>query len=306
MIRILTRLTLNRSGYANTLAGFGKYMVDLIHQTAPNALVAPMASMWATNGDPQGVTAQQAVEMAQTTAAFINQMGGTQSDLLVVEFSDRDAGFYEVRLDEDRWWDDTDITLPRVTRAFLWENALSAASGKRLLLWQVPVGNMTLDNTCDHYQDNRAAYLFNHPRDVFDTGVIGVLFGGGAECTTNVNSDGGFVAAQGAIAYAAPAAPQNLSMLAVSGAQVSLRWDEVSVSDLWGYRLYYRLGSSGNYTVRTLSRANHGSLFLPFRGDWEIKVRSVDVMGRESPFSNMIHVVINVDSEHLFLPLIVR
>ena len=29
-------------------------------------------------------------------------------------------------------------------------------------LWQVPVGDMAQNNTCDHYQDNRAAYLFRH------------------------------------------------------------------------------------------------------------------------------------------------
>ncbi len=45
---------------------------------------------------------------------------------------------------------------------------------------------MSLDNTCDHYQDNRAAYLFNHPRDLVDAGVMGVLFGGGAACMTGV------------------------------------------------------------------------------------------------------------------------
>ncbi len=299
-------VALNRSGYANTLAGFGKYIVDMLHQTAPNALVAPMASMWAVNDDPQRVTAAQAVAMAERTADFIDQMGGAASDLLVVEFSDRDAGFYEVRLQQDRWWDDTDQTLPRVTRALLWENALSAASGKRLLLWQVPVGNMELDNTCDHYRDNRAAYLFNHPRDVFDAGVIGVLFGGGAACTTNVNTDGGLVAAQGGVAYAPPPAPQSLSRLAVNGGMVSFRWDEVEVPDLWGYRLYYRLGSTGGYAMRTLSRAKQGSLFLPYRGQWEVWVRSVDAMGHESDSSNRVVVQIEVESEQVFLPLLQR
>ena len=101
-------VALNKSGYANTLAGFGRYMVDLVHATAPNALVAPMASMWATNGDPQTVTSQQAAQMAQRTAAFIDVMGGAQSDLLVVEWSDRDAGS-GLR----PWWDDTDRESPR-------------------------------------------------------------------------------------------------------------------------------------------------------------------------------------------------
>ncbi len=195
-------VALNKSGYANTLAGFGRYIVDMIHATAPNALAAPMASMWATNGDPQSVTDSQAIEMGRQTAAFIDAMGGAQADLLVVEWSDRDAG-YGLR----PWWDDTDQETPRPTRAILWENALSHAANKRLLLWQMPVGNMSLDNTCDHYKDNRAAYLFSHPRDIVDAGVMGVLFGGGTDCMTEVTTDGGFVAAQGAIAYAAPPAP---------------------------------------------------------------------------------------------------
>ena len=192
-------VALNVAGYPNTLAGFGRRMVDVIHATAPNALVAPMASMWATNGDPNSVTVSQVISMGQRTAAFIDAMGGAQSDLLVVEWSDRDAGS-GVR----PWWDDTNLTLPRPTRAILWENVLSAAAHKRLMLWQMPVGNMSLDNTCDHYRDNRAAYVFQHPRDLFDAGVFAVLFGGGAACQTQVTTDGGFVAAQGAIAYALP------------------------------------------------------------------------------------------------------
>ena len=169
-------VALNVAGYPNTLAGFGRRMVDVIHATAPNALVAPAASMWATNGDPNSVTVSQVISMGQRTAAFIDAMGGAQSDLLVAEWSDRDAGS-GLR----PWWDDTNLTLPRPTRAILWENALSAAAHKRLMLWQMPVGNMSLDNTCDHYRDNRAAYAFQHPRDLFDAGVFAVLFGGGAD-----------------------------------------------------------------------------------------------------------------------------
>lgn len=51
---------LNIPGYSNTLSGFGKYLVDMIHTQAPGALAAPMASAWATNGNPQVVTAGEA------------------------------------------------------------------------------------------------------------------------------------------------------------------------------------------------------------------------------------------------------
>ena len=169
-------VALNVAGYPNNLAGFGQRMVDLIHLTAPNALVAPAASMWATGSDPNGGTQAAAIQMGQRTAAFINLMGGAQADLIVTEWSDRDAGS-GLR----PWWDDTNQNLPRPTRAILWENALSAAAGKRLMLWQIPMGNMSLNNTCDQYRDNRAAYAFQHPRDLVDAGVFAVLFGGGAE-----------------------------------------------------------------------------------------------------------------------------
>ena len=146
------------------------------------------------------------ITLAQRTAAFIDEMGGAQSDLLVVEWSDRDAGS-GLR----PWWDDTNRTLPRPTRAILWENALSAAARKRLMLWQMPCGNMSLDNTCDHYRDNRAAYAFRHPRDLSDAGVCAVMFGGGAGCMTVPRPTAASSATRGDIAYASPGKPTGSS-----------------------------------------------------------------------------------------------
>jgi hypothetical protein len=294
-------VALNISGYANTLAGFGRYLVDMIHATAPNALVAPMASMWATNGDPQSVTDLQAMAMGRQTAAFIDAMGGAQADLLIAEWSDRDAGS-GLR----PWWDDTDQETPRPTRAILWENALSQAAGKRLLLWQIPVGNMSLDNTCDHYQDNRAAYLFSHPRDLVDAGVMGVLFGGGASCMTSVTTDGGFVGAQGTIAYANPPAPTGLTAGLPDGTLVSLRWDEVNVPDLWGYRVLYRLLPGGVQYRLDARRVNALNLLLPEAGTWEIRVAAYDAMGNESSPSSAVTVNTLEDAEKLFLPAVWR
>ncbi len=294
-------VALNRSGYANTLAGFGRFIVDMIHATASNALAAPMASMWATNADPQSVTAQEAIQMGQRTAAFIDAMGGAQADLLVVEWSDRDAGS-GLR----PWWDDADRLTPRPNRAILWESALSQAANKRLLLWQVPVGNMGLDNTCNHYQDNRAAYAFSHPRDLFDAWVIGVLFGGGAECMTQVDTDGGFVAAQGGIAYAPPASPVNLSAGSVSNNSVPVRWDENSEPDLWGYRILYRQAASGDAYNLFVGRRNAFDVFLPRSGEWQIQLQAVDAMGNLSPPTAPVGVTIALDAQSVFLPLIKR
>jgi len=294
-------VALNRSGYPNNLAGFGRYIVDLIHNSAPNALVAPMASKWAAPPDLQSSSAAAAIQNAQRVASFIDAMGGAQADLLVVEWSDRDAG-YGLR----PWWDDTDRTAPRPTRAILWENALSQASAKRLLLWQVPVGNMALDDTCDHYRDNRAAYLFNHARDVFDAGVIGVLFGGGMECMTQVWTDGGFVAAQGQIAYASPAAPTGLALDGVFGPLARLRWNANSEPDLWRYALRYRKLPGGSSVTAPVSRRNSAGLILPEAGDWEVRLAALDAMGNASAYSAALTLSTLEDADLIFLPLVQR
>jgi len=292
-------VALNKNGYADNLAGFGRYMVDLIHTTAPNALAAPMASTWATNSDPQSVSYSDAMQMGQDTAAFIDAMGGDQADLLVVEWSDRDAGS-GLR----PWWDDTDLETPRPTRTILWENALSSTAHKRLLLWQMPVGNMSLNNTCDHYQDNRAAYVFAHPRDLVDAGVIGVLFGGGASCMTQVDTDGGFVAAQGAIAYASPATPVSLSASLSTGNIVWLRWNENSEPDFWRYRLDYRTIPGSTLYTLDVGRRNAYELLLPQSGDWDIRITAIDAMGNESLPSSPVTIKVSSDLNKTFLPIV--
>lgn len=299
-------VALNVSGYPNNLAGFGKRMVDLIHQTAPNALVAPHASMWATNSDPNSVSANQVASLAQRTATFINAMGGTQADLFFVEWSDRDSGCTDQPQCQPprAWWDDTNRTVPRVSRAVLWENALSAAAGKRLILWQVPAGNMSLNDTCDHYRDNRPAYAFRHPRDLFDAGVIAVLFGAGADCLTNPSTDGGFIQTQGDIAYDPPAQPTGLSAGTAVGPLAPLRWNENSEPDLWGYRISYtRVGGGASFTI-DLGPANATWLLIPTAGQWQVSIAAYDAMGRLSPSSNSVIVTTTVDAPAVYLPAI--
>jgi hypothetical protein len=188
----------------------------------------------------------------------------------------------------------------------LWENALSAAAHKRLILWQMPVGNMSLDNTCDHYRDNRAAYAFQHPRDLVDAGVFAVLFGGGETCQTQVTTDSGFVAAQGAMAYALPPAPSGLAAGTASGPWVPLRWAENAEPDLWGYRVTYQSTSGGPIVSVDAGRANALSLLVPRAGDWRIRVAAYDAMGQLGPSSVAVTVTTTANASQEFLPLIVR
>jgi hypothetical protein len=301
-------VALNVSGYPNNLAGFGRRMVDVIHQAAPNALVAPHASMWATDTDPNNVSPNRVAALAQSTATFINAMGGTQADLFFVEWSDRDSGCTDLPQCQPprAWWDDTNRTLPRVSRAALWENALSAAAGKRLILWQVPAGNMSLDDTCTHYRDNRPAYAFRHPRDLFDTGVIAILFGAGATCLTNPSTDGGFIQGQGAIAYDPPTAPTGLSAGAAVGPSVPLRWNENAEPDLWGYRITYVPVGGGTPRSRDIGPANSTMLLIPTAGPWQVSVAAYDAMGNLGPASSSVIVTTTVNAPAVYLPVIMR
>jgi hypothetical protein len=292
-------VALNVSGYPNNLAGLGRRMVDVVHSAAPNALVASHASMWATNQTPQIVAANDVANLAQRTASFINSMGGTQSELFFVEWDDRDAGS---GLSE--WWDDTDHDLPRPTRAILWENALSVAANKKLALWQIPCGNLSLDNTTNHYQDNRAPYIFDHLPDLVDTGVIALLFGAGADGMTRPSTDGDFIRNSAATAYVQPNSPTGLAAVTTIGPTVSLRWNENSDPDLAGYRLMYQSIDSGPVTTINLGRANAKSLLIPEAGQWRIQITARDAMGNLSAYTPPITVTTTESATKVFVPIV--
>ena len=293
-------VALNVDGYPNTLAGFGQRMIDVVKQNAPNALVGPHASYWAINGDPNSGTPADTIAAARSTAQFINAMGGDKADLLFVEWSDRDAGSGLRPL-----WDASNRTLPRFSRVTLWQNALSNAAGKRLALWQVPAGNENQNNTCDHYKDNKSAYAFSHQRDLIGAGVIAVMFGAGAGCMTSAATDGGYIAAQAALAYAAPATPGGLQALGTNGASVSFSWAANSEADLAGYRLSYTgpAGSSGQALTGPL---NSGTLLLPRKGNYRITVAAIDAQGNASAESPPIDATSNADARLVFLPVVRR
>lgn len=270
-------VALNQAGYDNTLAGFGRYITDLVHQTAPNALFAPHASIWGPNRDVHGGSAADAIALAQRTATFLEQMGGDEADLYIVEWSGVDAGS-----GGNHWWDTTNVALPRPSRAILWKNAFAAATDKRMLLWQIPVGNMSLNDTCQHYRDNRAEYISHHQRDLFDAGVMGVLFGPGSACMTHVTTDGGFLASQAEIAYADPATPLGLSVR-VTGNTASFRWNESTEVDRWGYLLQFTSGTGATQALNA-RRANSAAIDLT-AGTWEARIWAYDAMGNLSPAS---------------------
>jgi len=178
------------NGLPDTFGGLARCMLAIARSEAPNVLVGYHASAWGagadalTNSDPGfDLTAH-----AQSTAVYMAALGADQADLVVVEMSDRDAGF------NDRWWDASDATLPNFSQAIAWTQALGTALDLAPLWWQVPYGHMALENQCDRYQDNRVEYFFDQPQAFAAAGALGIAFGAGAGCmTTPASDDGHFV-----------------------------------------------------------------------------------------------------------------
>jgi hypothetical protein len=176
----------------NTIAGMGKCMIAMVRKYAPKAMVALHASAWSTNMDVTGNTSPtfDVAGEAQKTAAFLADCGEADADFVVVETSDRDAGYYQTVENKNTWWDAENATLPDFHQDFTWVKALTEALNKPALYWQTPLGNASQNNTTNHYQDNRVDYFFGHMSELAGAHAVGAAFGAGAGDQTQPETDG--------------------------------------------------------------------------------------------------------------------
>ncbi len=176
----------------NTIAGLGQCMIAMVRKYAPKAMVALHASAWSTNMDVSGNTdpSFDVAGEAMKTATFLAACGESDADFVVVETSDRDAGYYQTVQNKNTWWDATNATLPSFHQDFAWVKALTEALNKPALYWQTPLGNSTLNNTNQHYQDNRVDYFFGHMSEVAGAHAVGIAYGAGAGECTQPETDG--------------------------------------------------------------------------------------------------------------------
>jgi hypothetical protein len=181
----------------NTIAGMGQCMIAMVRRYAPNALVGLHASAWGTNIDVAMNTdaSFDVAGEAAKLAAFLLACGESSADLVIVETSDRDAGYYQSQ-GRNTWWDATNATLPDFHQDFAWVKALTEALGKPALYWQTPLGNMSQGNTTNHWQDNRVDYFFAHMNELAAAHVLGAAFGAGAGDQTLPETDGGNLVAK--------------------------------------------------------------------------------------------------------------
>ena len=223
------------AGLPDNVAGFAQAIRRLRDAYAPNVLLGYHMSPWGTGtdityADPSD---NEVDALAKRAATFYNSLK-TPFDVSFAEFSDRDAAFKQAQYGDNggSWFDAGDFA--RFARFF---GRYATLSHTRIVLWQIPLGNTkmrAMDNTWDHYQDNRVEWFLDDPsrahlKAFADAGVIALLFGRGADGATcacdaahdgvtdpppidgnnggslNADDDGGFFRQKAAAYYAAGA-----------------------------------------------------------------------------------------------------
>jgi len=199
------------AGLPDTVAGWGLAFLQLRKAVgASNAILGVHISGWASGKDIAyfSVTDSLAPEV-QRVHDFLKPLGlgtnvtGATYDVLVGDPLDRDSDFYRVRLSQQRWWDASDtasLSSSSFNRYAEWLRLWNVASGKRWVLWQIPLGNshhLNVDNaggSRQGYKDNRPEYFFGansaaHRQQFADSGVLALLFGRGEGRQSSYQND---------------------------------------------------------------------------------------------------------------------
>lgn len=165
--------------YPDNAAGFAQCMIHMARVYAPHATVGIHAPGW-TFSQPGD---------AQATVNFLLALGADKGDFIVNDPSDRDAGYYETVLNRpDAWWDDA-----KAATYLAWIKAVTDQLGKPAVLWQIPLGNSSGNNTPGQYKDNRVEYFFSHMGELRDANIVGLMFGAGEGQQTTPETDGGLL-----------------------------------------------------------------------------------------------------------------
>ena len=147
-------------GLPSTVAGFALAVVKLRDTYAPNVTLAYHLSVWGTNfasrSEPPDARWTRSASAPRTSAVARRELRSRLTDI-----ADRDAAFKQFIYGDGgiSWWDAEDF---RRSARFL--GKFSTTAGKRLVMWQLPLGNTRMraqDNTWGHYQDNRVEWLLD-------------------------------------------------------------------------------------------------------------------------------------------------
>jgi hypothetical protein len=200
------------SGLPNTVAGWSLAFLQLRKAVgANNVILGIHISGWASTKDiayfSVADTLQPEVDKVYN---FLKPLGlgpnvtGATFDVLVGDPLDRDSDFYVRQLGQNRWWDASDtasISSSSFNRYAEWLRLWNVKSGKRWVLWQIPLGNSNHLNVNFNanvprsgYKDNRPEYFFGpdgakHREKFASSGVIALLFGKGEGRQSSYTND---------------------------------------------------------------------------------------------------------------------
>jgi hypothetical protein len=187
------------AGLPSNFSGFAQAILRLRNAYAPNVVLGYHISVWGTGVDIALANPSDAtIDTLGTRAATFYKSLTADFDIAFAEFSDRDSAFYQYQYGDQgaHWFDAEDFR-----RHARFVGRFSSAASKRIVMWQIPLGNMKMraqNNTWGHYQDNRTEWLLDetsrtHLASYRDAGVVAFLFGGGASgttCACNGQNDG--------------------------------------------------------------------------------------------------------------------
>jgi hypothetical protein len=181
-------------GLPNTASGFARAIVRLRNRLAPNVALAWHLSVWGTKTDPTYSNPSNARldALARRSATFYRSLHA-RFGVVFNDVADRDAGFRRHVLGDNgasAWTADDFHRHDRYIRGF------TRRTKTKVALWQIPLGNPKLSDTWTHYRDNRVdwwlgAHRAAHLRAARRAGIVAFLFGGGADGTTQPQTDGG-------------------------------------------------------------------------------------------------------------------
>ena len=181
-------------GLPNDARGFARGIVRLRNRIAKNVALAWHLSGWGTNEDItySNPSRRHISALAARSARFYRSLGA-RFDLVFNDVADRDAGFREHILgDQGRSrWDAGDFH-----RHAAYIRGFSRRTHRKVVIWQIPLGNSALPDTWGRFRDNRVEWWLGsqrgaHLREARRAGIVALLVGGGAEGTTSPDSDGG-------------------------------------------------------------------------------------------------------------------
>ncbi|HLI07221.1 MAG TPA: hypothetical protein VKV40_11695 [Ktedonobacteraceae bacterium] len=184
------------AGFPNNVQGFAWALLHMRDKYAPNAILALHASTWAAGIDIATYTGASlnVAAVAAREAQFLNSAGivGNPSGVSSWNVISNDVADFDSGQPGSRgWWDRYNRTFPNFARYLQFIGYLSQDTHRRIVMWQVPMGNQyfdTMNNSPGHYQDNRAEYILGNVPSFAAAGIIAVLFGPGNYGTMNIDA----------------------------------------------------------------------------------------------------------------------